>query len=296
MIPCQRCHAECLNGLALCDLCRRAGSTYLEFIPVHFRNLARWRPERAGSRPVPGSREPRAITNDTGSDKVSRALDEVGNDLVTWAKALMEDRGVEVPDNDGEAEQAAAICRTLNEHLTSIATTDWAGELVETVSAIERRLRSLTEEVVPGWYAGECKQPVAFDDEGAVIRCEYGTYVVPGLTWVQCSACGARTYARDHLETVLTEARPWVARPMRVAEALVALLDTELSVPRLHKRISKWAERGSNGGVVPVRRRDADGDEVGPKLVRLGDVLDRLAVEGATRTSGTVDNKTAAAS
>jgi hypothetical protein len=67
---------------------------------------------------------------------------------------------------------------------------------------------------------------------------------------------------------------------MRMAEALVALIDTEQSVPRLHKRISKWGEREQ---IDTVRRTDADGDAIGPKRYRLGQVLDRLLAEGATR-------------
>lgn len=259
MIPCQSCGAECMNGLALCDLCRRAGSTCLEYIPVHFRNLARWRPERAGSRPVPGSREPRNITNDTGGDKVSRALDEVGNDLVTWAKSLNEDRGVEVPANDGEAEQAAAICRLLNEHLTSISTTDWAGELVADLQRIEAILSGLTVRVVPGWYAGACR------------TCGQPTHVVPGLTWVTCGSCGSTTYARDHLEVILEEARWWRAGRNQIAGAIVALVDTETSVPKLADRIRKWE---SWGWLISTRLLDSDGDEVGPKRYQMGPVLD----------------------
>jgi hypothetical protein len=53
-----------------------------------------------------------------------------------------------------------------------------------------------------------------------------------------------------------------------------------MSVPRLHKRISKWGEREQ---VENMRRRDSDGDEIGPRRYRMGDVLDRLLAEGATR-------------
>lgn len=270
MIPCQNCHAECLNGLALCDLCRRVGSTCLEFIPVHFRNLARWRPERAGSRPVPGSREPRHITNDTGGDKVSRALDEVGNDLVTWARDLYEARGVEVPEGDGEADQAAAICRHLDEHLTSISTTDWAGDLVADLQRIEARLSRLTQRVVPGWYAGACR------------TCGQPTHVVPGLSWVTCGSCGATTYARDHLEVILEEARWWRAGRKQIAGAIVALVDGEMSVPKLAERIKKWE---SWGWIISTRLLDADGDEIGPKRYQMGAVLDLVfgVAEAPTR-------------
>lgn len=268
MIRCLHCGAETSNGLALCDRCRIAATTYLEFIPVHFGNLARWRPGRAGSRPVPGSREPQGALGGIQGDRVGRCLDEAGNDLTTRVRQLVDDRGVDVPAAADETNTVRVACWLLNENLVSISTLDWCGDLVTDLHRIESDLRRLSEKVVPGWYAGACR------------RCGTSTYVIPGLTWVSCGGCGATTYARDHLETVLDEARDWVAQPMRIAEAVVALVDTELSVPRLHKRISKWGEREA---IAVIRRIDGDGDEVGPKRYRLGDVMDRLLTEGATR-------------
>jgi hypothetical protein len=63
---------------------------------------------------------------------------------------------------------------------------------------------------------------------------------------------------------------------LQIAEALVALLDAEQSAPRLHKRISKWGERDK---IEVIRQVDDDGDPVGPKRFRLGDVIDALAGE-----------------
>lgn len=270
MIKCQHCGAETSNGLALCDLCRQGGATCLEFIPVHFRNLSRWRPGRAGSRPVPASREPVAISNGVGGDKVSRALDEVGNDLTTWARDLHEQRGVPLPEGGGEAEQASAICELLAEHLTSISTTDWAGDLVTDLVRIEDRLAKLTQNVVPGWYAGACR------------TCGHATHVVPGLTWVVCGSCGTTTYARDHLKVVLDEARMWRAGRKQIAGAIVALLDTEISVPKVADRIRKWE---SWGWIISTRLLDTDGDETGPKRYQLGAVLDLVTgvAEAPTR-------------
>lgn len=264
---CTSCSAETTNGLVLCDLCQMHASKCLEFLPVYFRNLARWRPGRSGVRPVPGSRMPSGLGT-AGDDRVSEALDEAGNAITTWARSLQDDRGVVVPDTDDEPSMVAAACRVLAENLTSIGTLEWAGEFVQGVGEHEEALRKLTETAVPGWYAGACH------------LCTAPTYVVPGLTWVTCRACGSTTYARDHLETILVEARGWIARPMRLAEAVVALVDTEQSVPRLHKRISKWGERGR---IDAHRRLDKDGDECGPKRFRLGEVLDALATDGATR-------------
>lgn len=275
-MTCLSCTATTTNGLALCERCQIAASVYLEFFPVYFRNLARWRPGRAGGRPVPSSRIPTSGATEA-NDRVSRALDEAGNALTTWARKLNDDRGVELPQIDGgEAEQVAALSRWFAEHLTSVATLDWCGEFIcderhekgaecDGLGHHEHRLRSLTIEVAPGWYAGECHQ------------CRMATHVIPGLTWVTCGTCGLTTYARDHLDAILDEARGWIARPKAIAEALVALLDTEQSVERLYGRIRKWE---SLGWVTPIRRLDVDGDPTGPKCYLLGDVVD-LALRNA---------------
>lgn len=261
-MSCLHCGADTSNGLALCELCRRRATVDLEFLPIYFRNLSRWRPGRSGTRSVPGSREPRRLSV-AADDRVSRALDEAGSDLVTWAQMLADDRGVEMPNQGEEADTYAELCVLLTEHLTSVATLEWAGEFVRSLIHHEDVLRGFTMQVAPGWYAGECR------------RCAAPTHVVPGLTWVTCGGCGATTYARDHLPAVIAEARSWVAGPKRLAEAAVALLDTEMSVPKLHKRISKWGERGR---IEVIRPHD-----YAAKRFRFGDVLDRLASEGATR-------------
>lgn len=291
-MTCHHCGATTDNGLALCALCQRMAETILDVLPVYFRNLSRWQRGRGGSRQVPGSRVLwEGETRD--GDRISRALDETGNALTTWARDLVEARPYLARLLDrlaaadvSEAEAMAWLCAGFRKYLTSLATLDWCGEWLREIDRHERRLRGLTVTAVPGWYAGLCK------------RCELPTYVVPGLTWVTCSVlvvehdddgkritkdigCGVTTYARDHLDVILAEASDWTAPPRKLAEALVALLDNEPSVPRLDNRIRQW---GSREVIEAVRRTDADGDPVGPKRYRLGDVLDRLRAEGQTRT------------
>lgn len=299
MIKCLHCGAETSNGLALCDLCQKAAQMILEFLPVYFRNLARWRPGRAGSRPVPSSTVlyDGAQRGDGSGDKISDRLDEAKSALMTWARALVQDRphfprpltytdAVLTDDlsdvvadmlTDDQAAVADALCLGFVEHLTSIATLDWCGEFVRDLSQHEVTLRGLTEEYIPGWYAGKCR------------RCETKTYVLPGFTWVTCQHCHAVTYARDHLEIILTEARDWVARPKALAEAIVALVDTEMSVPRLHERIKKWEQREKLTPIVLTRKahvfdavteRIVVGTEsVGYARYRFGEVFDRVLSE-----------------
>lgn len=313
---CNHCGANVDSGLLLCGLCQRKAATILDYLPVYFRNLARWRPGRTASRPVPGSRVlyqgDEDTRRDSTGDRISDALEDTAKQLTIWAHVLVDARpylgrllnrlaAAREAERVDDAQVVAWLCAGFARHLTSVATLDWCGEFVRTLDHHERRLRALTETAVPGWYAGACR------------RCGSATYVVPGLTWVTCNGriavdvdddgdpvydrCGLTTYARDHLEVVLDEARDWVAPPMRIAEAVVALVDTEQSVPRLHKRISKWGEERKvravrDGQRVTVtvppklrtyRRHDADGDEVGPKRYRLGDVVDLLRTQGETR-------------
>lgn len=276
MVTCLHCHATTTNGLALCDLCQRYAATCLDTLPTYFRNLSRSRrPGRPNGSIGAGG------FGDGGSASVIAALGRAENDLSTWARTLADDRDIALPEADTEVELFSALCVMFGTMLTTVATLEWAGEFVRDIARHERSLRAVTEASMPGWYAGTCRQITGRDMEGNTYTCDQPTHVIPGLTWVTCTSCGATTYARDHLDVVLHEARGWVAPPKRLAEALVALLDSEQSVPRLHKRISKWGERDQ---IETVRRTPYE-----PKRHRLGDVLDRLAVEGQTRGDRTTE-------
>jgi hypothetical protein len=271
------CAAEVTNGLALCELCQRKAAVNLEFLPVYFRNLARWRPGGTG-RSVPGSREPRLT--ETSGDRVSRATDEAGAMLLTWAEALVDDRRelerLWARFNAADLEEVATVawlCLGFERYLTSVSTLDWCGEFVADLTEHEERLRRLTMQAIPGWYAGACR------------HCDADTFVVPGLTWVTCGTCGTTTFARDHVDVVMEEARGWVAAPRALAAAVVALVDDELSIDRVHERIRQWSSRKR---ITALRKTDADGDEVGPKRYRFGEVLDLLLTERATRPADDV--------
>lgn len=283
---CFGCSATIDNGLALCDLCQRKARLDLEYLPIYFRNLARWRPGRAGSRPVPGSRVlyDGHVSNGGTGDRISDRLDETANMLTTRARMLVDDRpylgrlldrlaAAKAAERVDDSQVIAWLCVGFDKYLVSVATLDWCGDLVADLDQHEAILRGLTEAAVPGWYAGACK------------RCAARTYVVPGLTWVTCGGCGVTTYARDHLETIQVEARTWIARPKALAEAVVALVDTEQSVPKVYTRIRQWAHQGS---IEPIYRTErgyawsveaermvvTEGQEVGHARYRLGEVLD----------------------
>lgn len=292
------------SGLALCSACMSKADVALTYLPVYFRNLDRWQPGRTGARQVPGSRV--LFDGDTrGGDRIGRALEETLNALNTWARVLTDDRpylarlyarlGASHRAGSIDDVQAVAwLCRGFDRWLTSVATLGWCGEFVRELDHLEHRLQTLSLDAVPGWYAGACR------------RCGTPTFVLPGVTWVTCRSlvlvsvdengkrtykdvgCGATTYARDHLEVVLDEARSWVAPPKRLAEAVVALIDTEQSVTTLYERIKKWQQRGRIECVDSLgytRELDYAGERYAPRRSRLGDVLDALAEANATRTS-----------
>ena len=298
---CLHCRAETTNGLALCETCQYGVGVWLTYLPIHFRNLSRnQRPGRPnGSMGTSGQWLIRR--GEVDPSLIPKALDKAHNMLTTWQRVLLDDRGVEVCETETEAEAATVLCGLFADHLTSIATLEWAGQFVRDVGKHEKALSELTQTAVPGWYAGTCRQTTGRDMEGNTYICGTETYVVPGLTWVTCSGCGATTAARDHLPVILEEARGWVARPKALAEAIVALVDTEQSPRRLFERIHKWGQRGRIDAIRRMTRDYAYDDateqivvvdvEVGHPKYRLGEVLDRLAVEGATRLNGDVTAK-----
>lgn len=296
-LTCDYCGAETTNGLALCTRCQAGVRVHLGVLPVYFRNLARWRPGRSGARQVPGSRVLYDGTERTGGDRIGDLLEETHTSLATWADALVDDRPTiaagprprthfeamlarDLPDEETErlvddrGASAALLCAGLLEHLTSMATLPWVGEFVTDVSDREARLRELTETLVPGWYAGGCQ------------RCGASTYAVPGLSWVTCRSCGDTTPVGVHSAAVLDEARDWVAPPKELAQAVVALVDSETSVRRVYDRIRQWADRGRITAHHHLARdyvydegREAmvvADVEVGRARYRLGDVLERV--------------------
>lgn len=289
-MTCQHCGAETTNGLELCATCQYGASMWLTYVPIYFRNLARQqRPGRPnGSLGTNG--QWLIQQGETEGSEVQAALGKAASILNKHADRLAESRSTGVPTGDTEAETISLICEFFGDHLAHIATLPWAGRFLRDLSGQERALRALTEAAVPGWYAGACQQAV----DGAPYVCAAPLYVIPGLTWVTCPDCGATTAASEHLETILEEASDWFAPPMQLAVVIVSLLDGETSVPRLHKRIAKWGERGDIKEAPRHTRREHIFDvhlerivlaevPVGRARYRLGDVLDELHRRYATR-------------
>lgn len=304
MNHCDHCGAETTNGLALCTHCRELFVYLLGFVPIYYRNLNRWKPSSAASerrsskskslvqemaRVLDTGRpfgKPSSLEAAASFDRIGRLLDETHAEYVGWLRALANDRPQLEPLiarilTFDEERTVRLACALLVKRVDTLTTLPWIRDLMHGVIESEKTLRVQTARDGGGWYAGECRW------------CKTKTYVTPGLSWVTCLGCDATTAARDHLEIILEEARDWTARPKPLAEALVALVDTEQSVPRLYERIHKWGQREK---ITPLRRMTrahvfditTEGivvatQEVGHAKYRLGEVLDVLMVEGATR-------------
>ena len=186
MTRCLHCGAETSNGLALCELCRRLAESIFEMLPVYFRNLSRQRRPGRPNGSLGTSGQWLIRRGESEGSKVAVALERAVNDVDTWARALTDDRGILPEEGDTETETFVALCAFLEAHLTSIATLGWAGQFLNDMKRHEATLRALTESVVPGWYAGTCRQVTGRTMEGDVFVCGADTYVVPGLTWVTC--------------------------------------------------------------------------------------------------------------
>lgn len=307
---CDHCGAETSHGLALCTGCQSMFLMLVEQIPIHFRNLSRWRPSIATSDrkrtksedlvkvmarihetgEIDGLGRPAGFRAAVTDDRIPRLLDEAHADLTGWALSLADDRPELARVIDRilamDAEPCVRLlCALLTKRVMTLTTLPWVRDLVHGVMAMHHRLEAETMRSVPGWYAGACK------------RCGTDTRVVPGLTYTTCQTCGMTTAARDHLEVILDEARGWVARPKALAEALVALVDTEQSVPRLYERIKRWGQpdRQKITPVVVMRRAhvfDLEAETIvvgeepaGHARYRFGEVYDVLMTAGATRAT-----------
>lgn len=296
MIRCLHCGAETSNGLALCELSRATALTCLTEVSAYFRNLARDRRPGRPNGTLGSSGQWLLKRGDADPSVVQAALVKVVNDLTTWARTLTDDRGIEPPEWDDETQMVAVLCALFAEQLTTIATLEWAGQFVRDMAKHEKALREVSDRIVPGWYAGACRQPAGRDLDGNEHTCGADIHVMPGLTWVTCPRCHATTHAADHLPAILEEAREWLARPKALAEAIVALVDSESSVPRLYARIRQWSAREEITAIKHTARDhvyDFATDaivvaevEVGHARYRLGEVLDLVL---ATRSERTVE-------
>lgn len=293
-MTCLHCGAEVTNGLALCATCRQTLRVGLVNVAAYHADVLRIQPgQRVKVRSAYRSTPPPAVR--APYDPISNVAAAVDNMLSTWCRALTDDR----PGIGHAPLGAVRQCAWLEGHLRSIATLEWAGELLRDVTASERRLQRILDRSDTGWYAGicgavlederahdgttcmcachnghdcPCDIPGGCGSEVAMIAavvCERGLYATPGHGWIRCPECGTTYDAASRRDTMMAEAREELAPVSVIARIVVGLVDTEQSVERLTNRIDQWVSRGQ---LHDLGVRVLDGRP--RRVYRIGDVFD----------------------
>ena len=294
---CTNCTAEVTNGLALCAKCRQTLTVALVNVAAYHADVLRIRPgERVKVRSTYQSTPPPGAT--PTYDPISDVADAVATMVYTWCLALVDDR----PTAGKIPGETTTRCGWLEHHIPSIATLEWAAELLRDALAAERKLVRILDKADTGWYAGRCgssleeerihdgttclcachngiyqpcDMPGGCGSEVAVIAavtCERGLYATTGQSWIRCPECGTTHNVADRRAAMMDEAREQVAPVAVIARAVVGLIDTEASVERLANRIDQWVSRGQ---LHDLGVRVLTGNKP-QRVYRIGDVFDLL--------------------
>lgn len=289
-MTCLHCSAP-TSGLALCARCDQTLRVGLANVAAYYRDVLRITPgRRVKVRSAYRSTPP--ATDTPRVDAVTRVTLAVDGAVSGWCRMLADDRP-EAGPHPGATPEAV---EWLDRHRASIATLEWAGELLRDMLDAERRLRAVLDRADTGWYAGACGNLLGewvhdastcacachetgtcdldCHPEDVVISeaCERGLYASPGNAWVTCPACGRTWATAERRAAMITEARERVAPASVIARLVVGWDDEEPSVERMRKRINQWQTRGH---LTRATTQVHDGQAV--PAYRIGDVLDLLS-------------------
>lgn len=281
---CLFCDADVTNGLALCARCQQTLSVSLVNVAAFHADVLRIQPgERVKVRSTFRSTPP--PSSEPSIDKITATTGYVDTIVVGWVRNLTDDR----PQLSTPPSEVEKACGWLEDHISTIATLEWAGEMLREMLDCERRLQRLIDRSDTGWYAGVCGNEVGreLDDDGETVPvlCERNLYGTVGTTWVRCPECGRTWDAGQRREAMIRAARDESAPVAVIARAVVGMLDEEASVQRLANRIDQWVARGRLrslgvrvlGGGKPQR------------VYRIGDVFDLLGHDTRAKDAGEVE-------
>lgn len=315
-----RCGKELSNGTTICTKgdknCRRTLDVALGHVAAYHDDLetVRTRQTRYGS----GTSSKGSIgkTMPLGMDlafdidgAATRAYDNTRAMVRKWGKtAMLEWPATE--ENPHPADTVRSVLAYLQRNLHRIVGTPWAPKMMTDVLSCERALLRIVDRPADGWYAGICGHTIEPDrthDQGSC-GCACHTYagecdlpgggcspeigVIPGITCtrvlyaqpdkphVTCPNCGTRHNVEARRDQLLKEAEVRYVTVRMLARIVTTLGATDASEAKLEGRINVWVHRGKlrAGGerVVDGRRRP---------VYRVGDVLDLLAADSATRSA-----------
>jgi len=284
-MTCRFCDATTTNGLALCERCQRTLSVALVNTAAYYADALRIQPgARVKVRGAYQSAPPPGFTPQR--DPIADTTDYVDAIVVGWVRNLEDDR----PNLTRCQGDTVRACGWLEAHIKTIATLEWAGEVVRELMDCERRLQRLIDRSDTGWYAGVCgneigREVIGEGDDAEVVEvyCPRNLYGTMGTSWVRCPECGRTWDAAARRDVMIREARDHHAPVSIIARAVVGLLDNETSVQRLANRIDQWVSRGQLHS-LGVRVLE---DGKPHRVYRIGDVFDLLGRRD-TRETDTV--------
>lgn len=263
---CLHCTAETTNGLALCSRCLNTLSIAFTNTAAYFSDVEKIKPgERIRSKGVPKSAPPPGFEPER-VDRISHTLDYVTVITVGWARNLLDDR----PGIGTMPSTVTGVLGWLESHRGSIATLEWAGEVLREMRQCERMLQRLLDRSDTGRFVGVCSAEVGTDTEtGEVLLCDRALYAPESVSWVTCPQCGVSWPVAER-RRVLAEATRDELAPVRIiARVIVGLMPGETSEEKLTRRIEQWVARDQlrDYGV-----RVLDGKP--RRVYRIGDVLE----------------------
>ncbi len=276
MSECRFCQATVSNGLALCDACQQTLRVCLVNVAAFIQDVMRIKPgERVKVRSAYHSQPPPAIA--PPRDKVSDEVDHVSSIVWGWCQNLADDR----PQAGAFPLDTERRCGWLESHVSSIATLDWAAEIIGEMLDCEHRLQRLLDRSDTGWYAGLCGNEIGREWVGndvEVVACPRQLYGVQGSAWVKCPECGRTWDSSERRVKMMNEARLESAPVTVIARVVVGLVDGEVSEQRLTRRIEKWIERDQlrDLGVRVIAGRPR-------RVYNLGEVFDLVQKERKPR-------------
>lgn len=267
-MTCLSCTAEVTNGLALCDKCQQTLRVALVNTAAYYADAERIQPgQRVKVRGAYQSTPPPAVA--VRVDPISATTARVDALVIGWVRTLEDDR----PGIDRPPRTVPLACGWLEHHVPTIATLEWAGEILREMRDCERWLQRLIDQSDTGWYAGACGNELGreeVDGDVVAIECPRQLYGTEASAWVTCPECGRVWDADARREKMMADARDRTV-PVRVLAQVVVGLTDEPSVEKLIRRIEKWVEKGTlikAGSKVYGKRVRA--------VYRIGDVFDMV--------------------
>lgn len=205
----------------------------------------------------------------TGGDRIpvnltaGARLAAVQNALTTWARAVLEERGGELPDGD----PIAAAAGYLAGELEWLRHQRYAVEALRDIAAAHRVILAVVDPPAGRRYLGPCRAAVGADECGADL------YARDGARHAACRECGTRHEVAERRAWLDQEARRWSYTAAEIAEAYGIRANT----------IRVWANRGRISQVGTVDGRPT---------YELGQVLDLAAQDAARRESARIKRET----